>query len=320
MSKRATSAQRPAAAATQGAMGRLLLIHRGIASASLRRMLRTPVSSLVTVFVIAVALLLPALVFALNANLARILDGFQSSAQITLFLYETVDESRGIDVSNYLLTDEAIDSTAFVSREQALAEFGETSGLGGILQELTTNPLPAAIIVVPSDPSPAAVESLVQRLQARSEVELVQLDSRWLQRLDALSGLVTSIGQVLALIVVLGLLFIVGNTIKLMIENRKEEIRVIKLVGGTNSFVARPFLYSGLYFGIAGGVLACLLQALVVTGFSASLQELIQLYEGNFQLQGFDATSAITLILVGATVGWSGALLASLRHINLIGP
>lgn len=320
MTKRSSIAQRPQAATRQGALARFLQVHRRVAGSSLRQLLKTPFSSFMTIFVIAVALLLPALMFALNSNLTSVLDDFQDSARITLFLHETVDESRGMEVSNNLLTDEAIESAVFVSKDQALVEFSAATGLGGIVQELAANPLPAAVIVVPADPSPDAVESLVQRLQAQPEVELVQIDSRWLQRLDALSELVTTIGQALALIVVLGLFFIVGNTVKLSIESRKDEIKVIKLVGGTDSFVARPFLYTGLFYGIAGGVLACLLQALVVTGFSSSLQELMQLYESNFQLQGFGATSVIGLILVGGAVGWSGALLASLRHIAVISP
>ena len=166
-------------------------------------------------------------------------------------------------------------------------EFGTATGLENLLQEMASNPLPGAIVVAPANVSPAAVDDLVRQLQDLPEVDLVQVDGRWLQRLAAISELVGAIGRVLSLIVILGLFFIVGNTIKLAIENRKAEIRVIKLVGGSDMFAARPFLYAGFFYGLGGGILAIALQGIVLITFNSSLEALMQLYEGDFQLRGF---------------------------------
>lgn len=298
----------------------LLRLHRRVARGSARRLLQTPASSLVTLFVVAVALLLPALMFGLNSNLASLLAGFQDSAQVTLYLQDGVSEVDGREVSNNLLTRSDINGVYYVSSSQALDEFSAASGLEDLLQEMTANPLPAAIVLTPADVSPTAVDGLAEQLQELPEVDVVQVDSLWLQRLAAISNLVSTIGSVLAVIVILGLFFVVGNTIKLAIENRKAEIRVIKLVGGSDMYAARPFLYTGLLYGLGGGILATLLQGIVLTTFNSNLEVLMQLYESDFQLRGFGFMSALLIVVAGAAIGWAAALMASLRHIRAINP
>lgn len=320
MSQRQRVRPRNSRSPASGSLSRLAQVHRGIAISSLQRMLRTPASSLMTIFVIAVSLLLPALLFGLNSNLTALLSGFQDSARITLYLQEGTSDSRGTEVSESLLTGTDLRAAVYVSADQALSDFSAAAGLEDLTQQLSSNPLPAAIILTPIDTAPLAVAELAQRLQDIPEVALVQVDSRWLQRLEAISRLVGLIGRVLMAIVTLGLFFIVGNTIKLAIENRKDEIRVIKLVGGTEFFIARPFLYTGLFFGLAGGLLACFLQLIALIVFNSSLRELMQLYESSFVLHGFSARSALLLVLLGAAIGWMAALLASLRHIRAINP
>ncbi len=294
----------------------LLQAHRRAARASFRRMLITPFSSLMTCFVVAVSLLLPALLFGLNSNLSSLLAGFHDNAQITLYLQNNVNSSRGLEISDKLLTRTDISAASHISAAQALEEFAASAGLENFLEEITPNPLPGAIVITPADTSPQAVDSLALQLQEIPEVALVQVDSRWLQRLAAISRLVSIIGRGLSVIVVLGLFVIVGNTIKLAVENRKAEIRVIKLVGGSNMFAARPFLYSGLLYGLAGGVLAILLQALVLTVLNSSFMELMQLYQSKFQLRGFGLFKTLILVFAGCAVGWAAALAASLRHIR----
>jgi cell division transport system permease protein len=249
-----------------------------------------------------------------------VLGQFQGNTRLTLYLSQDVSEARGVEVSNDLLTDDAIESAVYVSSAQALEDFSRAAGFADILAELEANPLPASIIITPVVLDVQSVEALASRLQGLAEAELVQRDSLWLQRLQAISALLAAIARILGFVVVIGLCFIVGNTIKLAIENRKDEIRVIKLVGGTYSFIARPFLYSGLLFGMSGGLLAGLLQEFVVLGFSGPLQELMQLYESSFQLSGLGIITALKLIGFGGIIGWFAALLASVRHIAAISP
>jgi len=298
----------------------LIKLHRRIASGSASRLLQTPASSLVTLFVVAVALLLPALLFGLNSNLTSLLAGFQDSAQVTLYLQEGVSEADGQEVSDGLLTRRDIEDTHYISSSQALDEFSAASGLEGLLIEMTANPLPGAIVLTPADVSPLAVDELARQLQELPHVDVVQVDSLWLQRLAAISNLVSAIGSVLAVIVILGLFFVVGNTIKLAIESRKAEILVIKLVGGSDMYAARPFLYTGLLYGLGGGILASLMQAIVLTTFNSNLEVLMQLYESDFQLRSFGIMSALLIVVAGAAIGWAAALMASLRHIRAINP
>ncbi|MDA0278934.1 MAG: permease-like cell division protein FtsX [Proteobacteria bacterium] len=298
----------------------LVKLHRRIASGSASRLLQTPASSLVTLFVVAVALLLPALLFGLSSNLASLLAGFQDSAQVTLYLQDSVSEADGQKVSDDLLTRRDIESGYYVSPSQALDEFSASSGLEDLLIEMTANPLPGAIVLTPWDVSPAAVDELARELQELPQVDVVQVDSLWLQRLAAISNLVSAIGSVLAVIVILGLFFVVGNTIKLAIESRKAEILVIKLVGGSDMYAARPFLYTGLLYGLGGGILATLLQIIVLATFNSNLEVLTQLYESDFQLRGFGLMSSLLIIVAGAAIGWMAALMASLRHIRAINP
>ena len=300
--------------------GDLVKLHRRIARGSAIRLLQTPASTLVTLFVVAVALLLPALMFGLNSNLASLLAGFQDSAQITLYLQNSVSEADGQKVSDDLLTRNDIEDAYYVSPSQALDEFGASSGLEGLLIEMTANPLPGAIVLTPSDVSSSAVDELARQLQELSLVDVVQVDSLWLQRLAAISNLVNAIGSVIAVIVILGLFFVVGNTIKLAIENRKAEILVIKLLGGSDMYAARPFLYTGLLYGLGGGILATLLQGIILATFNSNLEVLMRLYQSDFQLRGFGLMSSLLVIVAGAAISWTAALMASLRHIRAIDP
>lgn len=286
----------------------------------MQRLLAQPGSSLLTVFVIAVSLLLPSLLFLLNANLNELLLEFRQDTRITLYLADNLSEVEGLQVSEDLLSRDDVSAVNYISSAQGLAEFSESSGLGDVLAQLPTNPLPATILVTPIADDPGLVSALATALGQRPDVTLVQVDSQWLQRLAAVSRLITALGTGLTTIVVLGLFVIVGNTIKLSIENRHREINVIKLVGGTDAFIARPFLYSGLYFGGAGGVCAVILQLVVLTIVNRPLQQLLSLYDSGFDLQGFDPAGALQLILAGAAIGWAAALLASLRHIRSLDP
>lgn len=299
----------------QRAARQWLLTHAQVARSSAIRLLAQPGSSMLTVFVIAVSLLLPALLFTLNANLNQLLSGLQEDTQISLYLTEIITDDEGQQVSEDLLTWPDIRAITYISSAQGLAEFSAASGLGDILSQLPDNPLPATILVTPASDDPAEISRLTLALNEHPAVALVEADSLWIQRLAAVSRLINVVGSGLGAIVVLGLFVIVGNTIKLSIENRRKEISVIKLVGGTDSYIARPFLYSGLYYGGAGGLLAILLQLIVLYIFNAPLQDLLGLYEGDFDLQGFNLIGSLLLLLAGASIGWVAALIASLRHI-----
>ena len=287
---------------------------------SLLRMARTPLSSTMTIVVIAAALLLPSLLFSLNANISQLLAQFQNNARVVLYLNESTTDSRGIEVSESLLTLSDIDSAAFISSNEALQDFSSAAGFTDIVAELDKNPLPSSIVITPNLNAMEGLDQLAETLQAIPEVDLVQVDSQWLRRLAAISDLIELVARILGLIVVLSLCFIVGNTVRLHIENRRDEIRIIKLVGGTHSYIARPFLYTGFFYGIIGGILAGLLQAAVFLAFSDSIAIIARLYDSSFQLQLLTPVILISLALAGGLMGWIAAMIAAYRRIGAINP
>lgn len=268
-----------------------------------------------TVFVISIALLLPALLQIVGNNLAQINDQFQETAQITLYLYENVTDDRAQEVSEGLLQYPEINATRYISKNQTLMEFSANSGFGATIAQLGDNPFPASIIVFPNNSSVETTRALYDELQYMTEVELAQIDLEWIQRLIAIRAVIERSGLLLTVILSLAVLFIVGNTIRLGIENRKSEIPVIRLVGGTNSFVARPFLYMGLLLGATGALIACLIIFMMQLGYYDLLDNLLSLYGANFQLRDYGVMDSLTLLLLGSCLGWGGALVSTAQHL-----
>ena len=152
------------------------------------------------------------------------------------------------------------------------------------------------------------------------EVAEALLDMEWLQRLNSLMHLSRRLVQIVGGLLVLGVLLILGNTIRLAIENRREEIVVVKLVGGSNAFVRRPFLYTGLWYGVGGGVLAGLLVSLALWFLQQPVADLAKLYGSDFRLRGLGIMGGLNLVVLGGLLGLAGAWLAVTRHLVHIQP
>ncbi|HKJ77643.1 MAG TPA: permease-like cell division protein FtsX, partial [Gammaproteobacteria bacterium] len=210
----------------------------------------------------------------------------------------------------------------YISAEQALAEFRQLSGFGDALDALQANPLPPVLVVRPGPAinGPDAVGGLVKRLRQRPDVDMAQLDMQWVKRLYALM----EIGQrgvwVLGALLALAVLLVVGNTIRLAIQNRRDEIVVVKLVGGTDAFIRRPFLYSGAWYGLLGGVIAFALVQGALGVLSSPVHHLAGLYHSGFRLDGLGVATTAYLLLSGTLLGLIGSWLAVGRHLREIEP
>lgn len=297
--------------------------HHGlVAAGSLRRLLRTPGASLLTWLVIGIALALPASLFVALGNMQQLTTGWDGTARLSLFLEDTVSESAGRALGQRLGQRSDVAAQRYISREQALEEFSQLSGFGDLLAELPDNPLPAVIVLQPAleASSPVAMEQLLVELQATSGVELAQMDLQWVQRLYSIMALGERMTLALGCLLGLGVLLVSGNTIRLAIENRRDEILVTKLVGGTDAYVRRPFLYTGLWYGIGGAVVAWLLVALALWWLAAPVGALADLYGSQFALRGLGLGGATLLLLAGAGLGLAGAWLAVTRHLGAITP
>ncbi|MEH6824297.1 MAG: permease-like cell division protein FtsX [Motiliproteus sp.] len=305
------------------ARGRSYLRHHlEMAQVSLRRLLLAPLATLMTLAVIAIALSLPGVLYVGLQNVGQLSQHWQGSAKISLFLSDQLSEEEGRDLALQLQSNSQIARLSYLSKEQSLDDFKHYAGFGRALDQLEHNPLPAVIAVIPAADyeHPELLLALHQQLLSIDGVDDAQVDLAWVQRLQAMVKFGQRAVLVLGALLALGVLLVVGNTIRLEILNRRDEILVVKLVGGTDGFVRRPFLYTGFWYGVGAGLLAWLLVQLSLWYLSSVVDQLIQLYQSDFQLQGLGLGPSVVLLLLAIVLGSSGAWLAVLRHLKAIEP
>ena len=215
-----------------------------------------------------------------------------------------------------------VDSVDYLSPLQALNEFKAYSGFGDVLDTLDDNPLPGVLLIQPAAQNtlPKQIEALQQQLKADPIVDDVRVDMQWVRRLHELMSLAQKLVLALGGLLALGVLIVIGNTIGLAIENRRDEIVIVKLVGGTNAFVRRPFLYTGIWYGLGGGLLTVLILTMGLAWFAGPVAKLTDLYQSHFQLQGLGWQNTLSLVLGAIILGWLGAWLAVGRHLGQIEP
>lgn len=294
--------------------------HKQVALDSLRRLLQRPLASAMTSLVLAIAMALPAGLYVALNNLVAVSDGWEGASRVSLFLNMDVDSRQGSALRDRLAAREDIKGAVFISAEAALEEFRERSGFGEVLEQLDDNPLPGLIVITPASDAAADVDALQRDLSALPEADQVKLDMAWLQRLNQLTELARKMTLALAAMLGAGVLLILGNTIKLAIENRRDEILVVKLVGGTNAFVRRPFLYMGLWYGLAGGVLGWLLVQGSLLWLKSTVAALSSLYGSDFSLMGLGIVDTLLMWILAAGLGLLGAALVVGRELAAIEP
>lgn len=284
------------------------------------RLLRQPLGTVLTVFVIAIALALPTTLWLLVKN-ARIAAGdVTDSIELSVFFKADVPLEQAEQLAAAARQRPGVGEVTLIAADDALEEFRQYSGFGVALDALQGNPLPHVIVVKPEVlyANPSGVESLKRYLAAWPEVETVQFDGEWVRRLTAILDLLRNVFVVFAVVLGIGVLAVVGNAIRLEIRARRSEIEVTKLVGGTNAFVRRPFLYEGVIFGLLGGGAAVGIVSLAVASLIEPVGRLALLYGGQFVLSGIGAIEATVLVVGGALLGVIGAWLGAARLIARI--
>lgn len=299
-----------------------VLGHREDSKRSLQELWQTPLNTLLTVLVIAVALALPTGLQVILKNAQQVAGSFEGSSQITLYLKLNTSEMVARDLTQRLQKDHQIASAEYQSPEQSLSEFKALSGFGDALDYLDSNPLPAVITVQPTSlaSTPELAESVLQRLKLLPEVEEAQLDLAWLRRLYALMSVGERIATALAFGLGLAVVLIIGNTIRLAIENRRAEIEVIKLVGATDAFVRRPFMYSGIWYGVLGGLIAVVLVTITIWWLDEPVRELAGLYQSSYQVHGLGFVDVIRVVGFATLLGLGGSVISVNKHLNAIEP
>ncbi|MBB1426159.1 MULTISPECIES: permease-like cell division protein FtsX [Shewanella] len=289
---------------------------------SMGELWRSPVSSIMTMAVLGVSLSLPAALQVLVKNAENITQSWNSAAEISLFINKGRSEQSIQSLLSRIKAFREVESVTYISRDQALEEFQRLSGFGEALSYLDENPLPAVVTVTPSlkYSSPSGARELLVKLERESEVNFGRLDIEWLERLQALLKLLEKTVLAIAALLVLAVVLVIGNTIRLAIMNRRTEIEVMKLVGATEAFIQRPFLYTGIWYGVIGGILAWLIINLLVWYLDGALAELLGLYGSELTIQSLSFSELIKLVLLASFLGWLGSYLSVRQHLRSIEP
>jgi cell division transport system permease protein len=289
---------------------------------SLGRLSRNPLATLLTVLVIAVALALPAALRLLVANAETATGNFAGAIELSVYLKTGVPLAKAQQLAAAAQQRADVAQVRLISAQQGLEDFRNYSGFGDALAALKENPLPNMLHVRPRPEysSSAALQALHDYFTAWPEVDLVQVDSQWVMRFNAILEVLRRLLLIAAVLLGVGVLAVVGNTIRLEIAGRRAEIEVTKLVGGSNSFVRRPFLYTGVLYGFAGALLAWGIIAIAVSVLGDSVANLARLYGSRYVLGGPAPQEVGALLGAGIVLGWLGAWLSATRHLRSIEP
>lgn len=289
---------------------------------SMGELWRTPVSSIMTMAVLGVSLSLPAALQVLVKNAENITESWNSAAEISLFINEGRSEQSIQSLISRIKVFREVESVDYISRDQALEEFQRLSGFGEALSYLDENPLPAVVTVTPSlkYSSPTGARELLRKLEREPEVSFGRLDIEWLERLQAMVRLLEKTVLAIAALLVLAVVLVIGNTIRLAIMNRRTEIEIMKLVGATEAFIQRPFLYTGIWYGVIGGLLAWVIINLLVWYLDGALADLMELYGSQLSLEALTFTELGQLVLLASFLGWLGSYLSVRQHLRKIEP
>jgi cell division transport system permease protein len=272
--------------------------------------------------VIGIALALPACLQVLIVNARTASGDLNRAVELSVYFKPGTPAEHAEKTALAVRARGGIANVQLVKADEALRAFRERAGFGAALDALTDNPLPHTLIVRPEQDQSdrTRLEELATDLRALPEIDLVQLDSVWIDRLNAILDTLRRTVWVVALLLGFGVLITIGNTIRAEIQARRAEIEITKLVGGTNAFVRRPFLYTGFWYGLAGGILALGISYLVVALLAGPIGRLAGLYGSDFKLAGLGFEDGSIVVATGIILGWLGALLAATRHLREIEP
>ena len=283
---------------------------------------RTPVASAMTIAVMGLSLTLPATLHIIVKNVQSINLEWDSAAEISLFLNDGLSQQQIAGAMRRIQAYDEVEKLIYISKEDAVEEFKKESGFGQALDYLEQNPLPASFIVTPvkNYRQADAAKLLLVKLEKEREIEFGKLDIDWLTRLNAIVTMLEEAVITVAVLLMVSVVLIIGNTIRLSIISRREEIEVMKLVGATEAFIQRPFVYTGIWYGIMGGIVAFIVVSFVIWWMQSALVDISGLYMADFKIEGLTLSEFGGLMLLASTLGFSGAFWSVHRHIREIEP
>ncbi|WP_448215785.1 permease-like cell division protein FtsX [Endozoicomonas sp. 2B-B] len=305
--------------ATGFSMAYLKSLHRQVAGDSLVRIFKTPFASFLNCLMIAVAFALPAILVLLSNNLQLLGHDWEGQPRISLYL----ENKLGRDQINRLRVeardDPDIEQFLYISPDEGLNKFQERAQMKGVIDALGFNPLPGVLELTPREGlNSEHLSELMKKYQVKEGVMEARLDQEWIERLQSMTQLLERFTVILSVLLGIIVLLTIGNTVRLSVESRRAEIKVIKLVGGTDGFVTLPFLYMGVWYGLGGALLALLIILAVLAGLMSGVLELAALYGSSFTPLGPGFAMFFSLLVSGVFLGVAGAAMSCYRHVRTI--
>ncbi|WP_330927407.1 permease-like cell division protein FtsX [Candidatus Sororendozoicomonas aggregata] len=297
--------------------GYLVSLHRYMLMESVRRLWETPVSSFMGSLMIAMAFVLPVLFYLSVTTIQQLGEGWSGHPKIALYLKRDIGQEQLGSIRAQLARKPSVRDVAYISPEEGMESFQKQAGVQGIVAELGENPLPGVLaLTMADDLSYAELTVLADSFKRLKGVDQVRLDKKWVQRLLVITDLLEQMTVILALLLGLTIWLAISNTVGLSIEARKKEIKVVKLVGGTDGFIMLPFLYSGVIYGVMGAFLAMVIAWAVLLVIEPSVLALTGLYGSQYELQGPGFSLFFGLVLFGAVLGFLGAMTSCRKHLK----
>ncbi|WP_261816258.1 permease-like cell division protein FtsX [Vibrio gallicus] len=294
--------------------------HVLVAKGALKDLLSRPLGSLFTLAVIAIILALPASLYVVAKNVVIASEQVTQPAAVSAYLQEGTPAAKIMLIKDELENDQSVSSVEYISSQQGLADLSEVSGFDNTMSLLDDDALPALLVIHPQHASKASQQRILQLTNSITEFTDVRVDKDWLQRFAAVKDLSTALAISLAVMMLIAVVLIIGNAMRFSVLAHKQEIQVMKFLGATNSYILRPYLYTGMWLGLLGAVMAWIVTLILSLVLSSSVELVARLYDSSFGFNSLGADETLILLLLGGFLGLFAAQASARRHLSEIEP
>ena len=286
-----------------------LALHLHTLASAFSKLIKTPLTSFMTMTVLAISIALASSLHVLLKNAEQLTGTLETSSDITLFLSANVNDEAGRRLAEAIKKWSDVKTVDLITQSEALAEFKSYSGFGDALNALENNPLPTVLQVIPKSSmvQRESLQALLDKLEGLDEVSIAQMDMQWIQRLQSMMDLARQGMLLLSGVLSFAVLFVMGNTIRLELEDSRDEVLISKLVGATHAFIQRPFLYIGFLFGLFAGAIAWIIVTVVMLILKAPMERLSELYDHNYEVLFLNVPESLILLAISSSLGVLGA-------------
>lgn len=295
-------------------------VHIKQAKASFSALWQRPLGNILTLAVVSIALAMPACLYLLGKNVAGAAEDVASPSQVSAYLVEGMPDARVMVLKDEIETWPLVKTVEYISPQQGLADLSQYAGFDQALSLLSGYALPGVLVITPDSELKSDIQSIAQDIRKQQDVTDVRLDEDWLARLDAIKTLASIIVITLTVLMLGAVFLIVGNTLRFNVLANKEEIQTMKLIGATDSFILRPYLYTGMWFGVLGAIIAWLATTVMTFVMNSAVEDLAALYDSQFRLNGLNWDESLLLIITGSLIGCIAARISAQRHLKEIEP